>query len=92
MAWALLTQKRPEGGLGLVDPVRKSQVLHGKWIIKALSPSTFPWENFALAKLETVAAVTDGPTNIAQVLRKKPHLQFAGGSPYGWPCGRLGNS
>lgn len=40
VAWSHLIQPKRLGGLGLVDPATKAQVLHGQWVVKALSPRT----------------------------------------------------
>lgn len=81
VAWSVLVHKKLDGGLGLVDPVRKVQILHGPWLIKALSPGSFPWKNFVLDKLEATAAVTGGIQGPYMALSRNPQPLFKGGSP-----------
>lgn len=81
VAWSVVVQQKRDGGLGLVDPVRKAQILHGQRVIKAFLPGRFPWKNFVLTKLEATAAVTGGMKGPHMVLSRSPQALFKGDSP-----------
>lgn len=72
VAWHVLTQRKSAGGLGLVNPERKAQILHARWVIKALSPSEFPWKPYLMHKIEQAQAVSNGQKNAAYLLSTKP--------------------
>lgn len=61
VSWSHLTQSKKEGGLGLVDPVLKTKVLHGQWILKAQSPTDYLWKAFMLDRLEQTIGVPGRP-------------------------------
>lgn len=63
-----------------MDPGRKAHILHGQWVLKALSPGTFPWKNYVLLKLDSVFSVQNGTTNRFMTLSRKPKVKFVGGS------------
>lgn len=81
VAWNVITQKKVDGGLGLVDPFRKTQILHGQWILKAFSPGVFLWRNYMLYKLDAISAVPNGTASRFMALPRRPREQFDGGSP-----------
>lgn len=81
VSWTHLILPKSQGGLGLVDPRLKASVLHGQWIIKALSLSDFPWKGYILARLKDAKAVVNGYTLLVNVFASKPLLKDTDGSP-----------
>lgn len=81
VAWSHLIQHKRLGGHGLVDPVKKAQVLQGQWVVKALSPSDYPRRGYILKRLKSVRAVKDGPKSVAHLFSNKPNLENWMGSP-----------
>lgn len=63
VVWSLVIQKRIDGGLGLVDSMRKVIILYGQWVLKVFLSSLFFWKNFVLLKLDSVSTVINGVAN-----------------------------
>lgn len=81
VAWSHLILPKTQGGLGLVDPQLKAVALQGQWILKAVSPSAFPWKGYILGRLQGLRAVKHGGTSVAHLLAAKPFLKEWMGSP-----------
>lgn len=77
VSWAHLTQPKKDGGLGLVDPVVKAKVLHGQWLLKAISPSNYPWKPFVQDRLAKISKEQNGAGQISHMLTLKPLLTDA---------------
>lgn len=67
VTWEHLVLPVSQGGAGLVDPFVKAVALHGQWIVKAISPTPYPWKNYILHKLYRTQTWTDGQAGLCWI-------------------------
>lgn len=80
IAWGHLIQPKADGGLGLVDPRSKASILHGQWLLKALTPTQYPWKGYIRGRVLDCQAVSHGGKSSTHLLATRPVLEPLEGS------------
>lgn len=74
VAWHKVIQSKAHGGLGLTDPLTRTWCLHVQWILKAIGPGDYPWENFMLHRLQMCRPSPRGPRHICFLFSPSPRM------------------